>query len=148
MVEAVMLWNEPNNLSHWNFELDPNWKIFADMAQLASSRIRQINPGMKIVLGGVSACDCDFLRLMAVTFEAVFRKDGADVFVELQLGLIGGNAMARDHRRKQNNDDARGHMRLACSKAHRFQSLHHACRKIGSPPLRLPRFRLRLYQTC
>ena len=22
MIEAVMLWNEPNNLSHWDFELD------------------------------------------------------------------------------------------------------------------------------
>ena len=24
------LWNEPNNLSHWNFELDPNWTIYSD----------------------------------------------------------------------------------------------------------------------
>jgi len=31
MVEAVMLWNEPNNLSHWDFHLDPDWKIFARM---------------------------------------------------------------------------------------------------------------------
>src|SRR5215213_2329564 len=23
MIEAVMLWNEPNNLSHWDFEIDP-----------------------------------------------------------------------------------------------------------------------------
>ena len=23
MVEAVMLWNEPNNLSHWDFKIDP-----------------------------------------------------------------------------------------------------------------------------
>ena len=27
MVEAVMLWNEPNNKSHWDFQLDPDWKI-------------------------------------------------------------------------------------------------------------------------
>ena len=25
MIEAVMLWNEPNNKSHWDFELDPDW---------------------------------------------------------------------------------------------------------------------------
>jgi len=25
MVEAVMLWNEPNNLSHWDFKIDPDW---------------------------------------------------------------------------------------------------------------------------
>ena len=65
MVEAVVLWNEPNNLSHWNFHLDPGWTRFADMVRQSSQRIRQVNPDLPIVLGGVSACDCDFLRLMA-----------------------------------------------------------------------------------
>ena len=23
MIEAVMIWNEPNNKSHWDLELDP-----------------------------------------------------------------------------------------------------------------------------
>ena len=64
MVEALVLWNEPNNLSHWNFELDPGWEIFAGMVKLASGAIRSVNPTLKIVLGGVSSCDCDFLRLM------------------------------------------------------------------------------------
>ncbi len=65
MVEAVVLWNEPNNLSHWNFHLDPEWKRFAQMVKLASAAIRSVNPEVPIVLGGVSSCDCDFLRLMA-----------------------------------------------------------------------------------
>ena len=65
MVEAVVLWNEPNNLSHWNFHLDPEWKGFAEMVKLAASSIRSVNPDLPIVLGGVSSCDCDFLRLMA-----------------------------------------------------------------------------------
>ncbi len=65
MVEAVVLWNEPNNLSHWNFHLDPEWKRFAEMIKLASRAIRSANPEIPIVLGGVSSCDCDFLRLMA-----------------------------------------------------------------------------------
>lgn len=64
MVEAVVLWNEPNNLSHWNFHLDPEWKRFADMVKTGSHAIRSENPDMKIVLGGVSSCDCDFLRTM------------------------------------------------------------------------------------
>lgn len=64
MVESVVLWNEPNNLSHWNFHLDPEWKIFASMVRKASEAIRGINPDLPIVLGGVSSCDCDFLRLM------------------------------------------------------------------------------------
>ena len=24
MVEALMIWNEPNNKSHWDFEIDPH----------------------------------------------------------------------------------------------------------------------------
>ncbi len=65
MVEAVVLWNEPNNLSHWNFKLDPNWERFADMVKQASAAIRAVNPNLPIVLGGVSSCDIDFLRNMA-----------------------------------------------------------------------------------
>ena len=65
LVEAVVLWNEPNNLSHWNFKLDPDWSRFSDMVKLASVSIRRVNPELPIVLGGVSSCDCDFLRLMA-----------------------------------------------------------------------------------
>ncbi|PYL22790.1 MAG: beta-xylosidase, partial [Verrucomicrobia bacterium] len=36
MIEAVMIWNEPNNKSHWDFEIDPEWRIFADMAIAAA----------------------------------------------------------------------------------------------------------------
>jgi beta-xylosidase len=64
MVEAVVLWNEPNNRSHWNFDLDPDWRRFANMVKATSVAIRKINPDVAIVLGGVSSCDCDFLRLM------------------------------------------------------------------------------------
>ncbi|RRA49384.1 beta-xylosidase [Acidipila sp. EB88] len=64
MVEAFVLWNEPNNLSHWNFHLDPHWERFADMVKRASAAIRKQNPEIPVVLGGVSSCDCDFLRTM------------------------------------------------------------------------------------
>ena len=65
MVEAIVLWNEPNNLSHWNFHLDPGWDRFADLVTRTSLAIRRIHPELRIILGGVSSCDCDFLRLMA-----------------------------------------------------------------------------------
>jgi beta-xylosidase len=65
MVEAVVLWNEPNNLSHWNFKLDPGWVRFAEMVKRTAAAIRRVNPDLPIVLGGVSACDCEFLKLMA-----------------------------------------------------------------------------------
>ena len=64
MVEAVMLWNEPNNLSHWDFKIDHDWKMFADMAILAAQAVRRVNPELKIVLGGISPIDPNFIQLM------------------------------------------------------------------------------------
>ena len=64
MVEAVMIWNEPNNLSHWDFHVDPDWKTFADMALASARAIRKINPELKIVLGGISPIDPNFIRLL------------------------------------------------------------------------------------
>ena len=64
MVEAVMLWNEPNNLSHWDFHLDPDWRKFADMILLTVPAIRKVNPELKIVLGGISPIDPRFMELM------------------------------------------------------------------------------------
>jgi beta-xylosidase len=64
MVEAIVLWNEPNNLSHWNFHLDPGWTRYAEMVKRGAEAIRGLNPELPIVLGGVSSCDCDFLRTM------------------------------------------------------------------------------------
>lgn len=65
MLEALMLWNEPNNLSHWNFHIDPDWSRFAAMAGAAARLIRQRVPGIPIVLGGISPIDPQFLRLLA-----------------------------------------------------------------------------------
>jgi beta-xylosidase len=64
MVEAVMLWNEPNNLSHWDFKIDPDWKIFADMVITASKAIRRENPDLPIALGGISPIDPNFIRYL------------------------------------------------------------------------------------
>jgi beta-xylosidase len=64
MVEAVMLWNEPNNLSHWNFELDPGWNVYANMVNLAADAVKAENSGLKRVLGGISPIDSDFIRNM------------------------------------------------------------------------------------
>jgi beta-xylosidase len=64
MVEAVMLWNEPNNLSHWDFKVDPDWKKFAEMILAASRAIRSEYPGLPIVLGGISPIDPNFIELL------------------------------------------------------------------------------------
>ena len=65
MIEAVMLWNEPNNLSHWDFELDPEWQIFSDMVRVASDAIRTENGSILRVLGGISPIDPLFIERMS-----------------------------------------------------------------------------------
>jgi beta-xylosidase len=64
MVEAVMLWNEPNNLSHWDFHQDPDWKLFAEMAVAGARAVREVNPDLKIALGGISPIDPNFIQLL------------------------------------------------------------------------------------
>src|SRR5688572_9075407 len=63
-VEAVMLWNEPNNLSHWNFELDEDWKSFSAMACLAGDAVRSESSHVARVLGGISPIDPNFIVRM------------------------------------------------------------------------------------
>ncbi len=62
MIEAVKIWNEPNNKSHWDPLLDPEWDLFADMTHLAGEAIRAENPDLTRVLGGMSPIDPSFLR--------------------------------------------------------------------------------------
>ncbi len=64
MVEAVMLWNEPNNMSHWDFELDSDWSAFAEMVKLSSAAIRAEKPDLTQALGGISPIDPAFIRRM------------------------------------------------------------------------------------
>jgi beta-xylosidase len=64
MIEAVKLWNEPNNLSHWDFELDSGWRIFADVVRTAAAAINTERPGLTRILGGISPIDAGFIRNM------------------------------------------------------------------------------------
>jgi beta-xylosidase len=64
VVEAVMLWNEPNNKSHWDLELDPEWKIFGRMVQSAGAAIAAERPGLTRVMGGISPIDPHFVRTL------------------------------------------------------------------------------------
>ncbi|NUQ75116.1 MAG: beta-xylosidase [Polyangiaceae bacterium] len=62
MIEAVMLWNEPNNKSHWDFEIDPEWNAFAAMLRAAGSAIAAERPMLPRVLGGISPIDPGFIE--------------------------------------------------------------------------------------
>jgi beta-xylosidase len=64
VIEAVMFWNEPNNLSHWDFQIDPEWRIFGAMVKAASIAVSAEKPGMRRVLGGISPIDPGFVLNM------------------------------------------------------------------------------------
>ncbi len=64
MIEAAMVWNEPNNKSHWDPEIDPEWGRFAEMAIAAGKAIGGAAPGLPRVLGGISPIDPRFIRRM------------------------------------------------------------------------------------
>lgn len=64
MIEAVKFWNEPNNLSHWDYTIDPEWREFANMTRLAALAVRELRPDLKLVLGGISPIDATFIQLL------------------------------------------------------------------------------------
>src|SRR3954452_10810268 len=64
MIEAIKFWNEPNNMSHWDFELDPGWRDFATMTGLAAEQVRRMTPDLCLVLGGISPIDPMFMSLL------------------------------------------------------------------------------------
>jgi CDP-paratose 2-epimerase len=60
--EEVELWNEPNNLSDWDWRLDPGWTVFAAMVRGAAGVARAA--GKRIVLGGMCPIDPSWLQRM------------------------------------------------------------------------------------
>lgn len=64
MIDSVMIWNEPNNMSHWDFQIDRDWTIFSKMARLAAEAVRSENPRLLRVLGGISPIDPNFVSNM------------------------------------------------------------------------------------
>jgi len=64
MIEAAMIWNEPNNKSHWDLTLDPDWSLYGDMVVRAGAAIADVNPEMTRVLGGMSPIDPAWVERM------------------------------------------------------------------------------------
>ena len=75
MIEAIKIWNEPNNKSHWDPEVDPDWRRYADLVIAAGKAIRRVNPALPRVLGGISPIDPSFLRRL----DAYGALDHVDV---------------------------------------------------------------------
>jgi beta-xylosidase len=62
MIEAVKFWNEPNNKSHWDPEVDPGWVRYAEMVKLATAAVKAESPKLTRVLGGISPIDAAFIQ--------------------------------------------------------------------------------------
>jgi beta-xylosidase len=87
MIDSVMFWNEPNNKSHWDFSLDPQWRTYAKMVTLAAQRVKQVNPHLRRVLGGISPIDVNFIRNM----------DEAGVLEEMDVVAVHGFPLDWNH---------------------------------------------------
>ncbi|MBV9943287.1 MAG: NAD-dependent epimerase/dehydratase family protein [Solirubrobacterales bacterium] len=104
----VELWNEPNNYIEWDWTVDPEWVIFAEMIAGAAQRAARL--GVKSVLGGMSPFDPNWLDLMFKrgalahidvigvhgfpgTWEAVW--EGWDVHVDRVLEVIARHGAAQ-----------------------------------------------------
>lgn len=62
MVEAVKFWNEANNKSHWDFQIDPEWTMYSEMVKKAACAVKAEKPNVKRILGGISPIDPAFLQ--------------------------------------------------------------------------------------
>ncbi|MBW3550398.1 MAG: beta-xylosidase [Proteobacteria bacterium] len=64
MIEAVTFWNEANNKSHWDVQVDPEWRMYADMVRTAAQALKAEFPQVLRVLGGISPIDPFFIQRM------------------------------------------------------------------------------------
>jgi beta-xylosidase len=74
MLESIKIWNEPNNASHWNLDLDEGWVRFCELLTSGVEGVR-ISSDLPVVLGGMSPIDPRFLRVL----ESRGALDGVDV---------------------------------------------------------------------
>lgn len=64
MIEAAMIWNEPNNKSHWDPDLDPEFSAYAALTRVACEGLAAEAPELPIVMGGMSPIDPLFVLNM------------------------------------------------------------------------------------
>ena len=58
----IELWNEPNNLSDWDWRVDTDWSLFASMVADGANWMR--HRGKRTVLAGMSPADPQWLQVM------------------------------------------------------------------------------------
>ncbi|WP_136514349.1 NAD-dependent epimerase/dehydratase family protein [Geomonas edaphica] len=97
--EYIELWNEPNNLSEWDWTLDPHWSGFGEMIGAAAYWAKK--RGKKTVLGGMSPIDghwlCRMFDLGVMDYIDVVGIHGfPDIFDYTWKGWARNIAMVRE----------------------------------------------------
>ena len=68
MIEAVMFWNEPNNKSHWDPQIDPDWKLYAETVIAAYRSTETGEPARRVFTPST--------RALPPAVEAALRATG------------------------------------------------------------------------
>ena len=132
MIEAAMIWNEPNNKSHWDPEIDPDWMRFSQMAILAADAIAAENPALTTVLGGMSPIDPAFCRMLEQGRARPHRR-GRRARLPARLEPVADPRMAGQDRRDPRRDR---HAGLGVARSASRRSARRKCRSgdSGAPP--------------
>ncbi len=77
MITSMMLWNEANHLPHPDFQRDPGRRHFGTMTRCAARTIKESAPHVKLVLGGISPIDPNFIELL-ISQRVMEDLDAAD----------------------------------------------------------------------
>ena len=64
MIKAVKICSEPNNLSPWDFLIDPDWTQFATIAKRAVHPFKEEYPQILLVMSGISPIDPKFVQFI------------------------------------------------------------------------------------
>jgi CDP-paratose 2-epimerase len=60
--EWVELWNDPNSLYDWDWRLDPQWQLFAELISCSAQAVRDM--GKRSVLAGKCPTDPNWLQML------------------------------------------------------------------------------------
>ena len=96
MIEAAMIWNEPNNKSHWDFEVDPDWtSVRADGRRWPAQAIAAEDPRIAARAGRHFADRSGFHRESAPKGRARTPRRGRACTVFRSTGTSGRSTNGR-----------------------------------------------------
>lgn len=53
MLDALVLWKQPNRVAHWNVDLHPGGKRTSEVVEPASTAFGSVHPQIPVLLSGI-----------------------------------------------------------------------------------------------